>query len=105
MRNVLLCYVAVPCTQHVQDILNILSITRERQPACSEFTEGYGLFIYNYALELEDIDYETEWVIDDEDVLTVLTLFANKDFKGICAYLNNIPERPFDVFIDSIYLT
>ena len=65
-----------------------------------EFTEGYGLFIYSSDLELEDIDYETEWVINDEDVLTVLTLFANKDFKGICDYLNNIPERPFDVYIN-----
>ena len=101
MDKALLCYVAVPCTQHVQDILNILSITH----VYSEFTQGYGLFIYNYALELEDIDYETEWVINDEDVLTVLSLFANKDFEGICTYLNNIPERPFDVLIDSNYLT
>ena len=81
MDKALLCFVAVPCTQHVQDILNILSITNVRQPACCAFTEGYGLFIYNYTLELEDIDYETEWVINDEDVLTVLTLFATKDFK------------------------
>ena len=103
MDKALLCYVAIPCTQYVQDILNILSITNVNQPSCMEFTEGYGLFIYNYALELEDIDYETEWVINDEDVLTVLTLFANKDFKGICTYLNNIPERPFDVYIDKNY--
>ena len=105
MDEALLCYVAIPCTQHVQDILNILAITNVIQPACSAFTGGYGLFIYIYTLELEAIDYETEWVINDEDALTVLTLFANKDFKGICAYLNNIPERPFDVFIDSNYLT
>lgn len=104
MDNALLCYVAIPCTQHVQDILNILSITQVK-PAYFEFTQGYGLFIYSYTLELEDIDYETEWVINDEDVLTVLTLFANKDFKGICDYLNNIPERPFDVYINSTYLT
>ena len=70
-----------------------------------EFTEGYGLFIYKSDLELENIDYPSEWVINDEDVLTVLTLFATKDFKGICAYLNNIPERPFDVYINSNYLT
>ena len=104
MDKAILCCVAIPCTQHVQDILNILSITHVK-PEYSEFTEGYGLFIYNYTLELEIICYETEWVINDEDALTVLTLFANKDFKGICAYLNNIPERPFDVFIDSNYLT
>ena len=98
MDEALLCYVAIPCTQEVEDILNILSITYVK-PALSAFTEGYGLFIYPCSLDLEDIDYETEWVINDEDVLTVLTLYANKDLKGICTYLNNIPERPFDVWI------
>ncbi len=102
MDKALLCYVAIPCTQHIQDILNILSITYVKH-ALSAFTEGYGLFIYPYSLDLENIDYETEWVINDEDALTVLTLFANKDFKGICAYLNNIPERPFDVYIAKNY--
>lgn len=103
MDKALLCYVAIPCTQHIQDILNILSITNVRHPAYSEFTKGYGLFIYKSALELEDIDYDSEWVINDEDVLPVLALFANKDFKGICTYLNNIPERPFNVYIDKYY--
>ena len=102
MDEALLCYVAIPCTQEVEDILNILSITYVK-PALSAFTEGYGLFIYPCSLDLEDIDYETEWVINDEDVLTVLTLFATKDFKGICTYLNNIPERPFDVYISRNY--
>ena len=102
MDKALLCYVAIPCTQEVEDILNILSITYVK-PALSAFTEGYGLFIYNYTLDIEDIDHETEWVINDEDVLPVLTLFANKDFKGICEYLNNIPERPFDVYIAKHY--
>ena len=97
MDKALLCYVAVPCTQHVQDILNFLSITNVRYPSDTEFTKDCGLFIYNSTLVLEEIDNKTEWVINDEDVLTVLTLFANKDFKGICEYLNNIPERPFDV--------
>lgn len=103
MTKALLCYVAIPYTQYVQDILNILSITHVRQSAYSEFTQGYGLFIYKSALELETIDDDSEWVINDEDVLIVLTLFANKDFKGICTYLNNIPERPFDVYIDKYY--
>ena len=105
MDEALLSYVALPYTQYVQDILNILSITNVGCPLDIEFSQGYGLFIYSYNLELEVIDYETEWVINDEDVLTVLTLFATKDFKGICAYLNNIPERPFDVYINSNYLT
>ena len=105
MDEALLNYVALPFTQEVEDILNILSITNIQYPLDMKFTEGYGLFIYNYTLGLEDIDYETEWVINDEDALTVLTLFANKDFKGICAYLNNIPERPFDVYTHSQYFT
>ena len=103
MNKALLCFVAIPCTPHVQDILNILSITNVRQPAYTEFTEGYALYIYPFTLDLENIDYETEWVINDKDVLTVLTLYANKDLKGICTYLNNIPERPFDVYIAKNY--
>ena len=105
MNEALLCYVAVPCTQEVKDILNILSITDVQYPSGMKFTEGYGLFIYNSKLRLEDVDYETEWVINDEDVLTVLTLFANKDLEGICTYLNTIPKRPFDVFTNSTYFT
>ena len=105
MDEALLCYVAVPCTQQVQDIINFLSITNVNCPSDIECTHACGLFIYIHTLELEDIDYETEWVINDEDALIVLTLFANKDFKGICEYLNNISERPFNVFIDSDYFT
>ena len=101
MNEALLCYVAIPCTQQVLDILNFLSITNVRYPSDTEFTKKYGLFIYNSILEHEKIDNKTEWVINDEDVLTVLTLFANKDFKGICDYLNNTPERPFDVYINN----
>ena len=104
MTKTILFNVAIPCTQYVQDILNILSIANVKYTSYSEFTEGYGLFIYKSALELEVIDYETEWVINNEDVLTVLTLFANKDFNGLCAYLNTLPERPFDVYINSFYL-
>ena len=104
MDEALLCYVAIPCTQEVEDILNILSITYAK-PALSAFTEGYGLFIYNSNLRLEGIDRGTEWVINDEDVLTVLALFVNKDFNGMCEYLNTIPERPFNVYTNSTYLT
>lgn len=105
MNKVLLFYVALPCTQEVEDILNILSITNVYYHSGMKFTEGYGLFIYNSKLNLEDIDRETEWVINDEDAPTVLALFANKDFNGICEYLNTLPERPFNVYIDSPYLT
>ena len=105
MNEALLYYVAVPCTQQVHDIINFLSITNVRQPAYMEHTSGCALFIYNTYLELEVIDEETEWIINDEEALVVLTLFANKDFEGICEYLNTLPERPFNVFINSVYLT
>ena len=104
MNKALLFYVALPCTQAVEDILNILSITNVHYPSGMKFTEGYGLFIYDSKLNLEDIDRETEWVINDEDAPIVLALFANKDFNGICEYLNNIQERPFDVYITKDYL-
>ena len=99
MNEALLCYVAVPCTQQVQDIINFLSITNVRHPAYMKHSTGCALFIYNTCLELEDIDRDTEWVIDIEYVPTVLALYANKDFQGICDYLNSIPERPFNVYI------
>ena len=101
MNEVLLCYVALPCTQQVDDLLNFLSITYIH-PSAMKFTEGCGLSIYSSSLILEDID-RTEWVINDEDAPIVLAFYANKDFKGICTYLNNIPERPFDVYIDNNY--
>ena len=104
MDETLLFYVALPCTQAVEDILNILSITNVHYSSGMKFTEGYGLFIYNSKLNLEAIDHETEWVINDEDAPTVLALFANKDFNGICEYLNNIQERPFNVYITKGYL-
>ena len=104
MNEALLFYVALPCTQAVEDILNILSITNVHYSSGMKFTEGYGLFIYSSKLNLEAIDRETEWVINDEDAPTVLALFANKDFNGICEYLNNIQERPFNVYITKDYL-
>lgn len=105
MDEALLSYVALPFTQEVVDILNFLSIPKAQYLSCTKFTEIYGLFIYPSNLELEVIERTTEWVINDEDVPTVLAMYANKDFNGICEYLNNIPERPFDVYINSAYLT
>ena len=105
MDEALLSYVALPFTQEAVDILNFLSIPNVQYLSCMQFTEECGLFIYTSNLELENIDHETEWVINIEDVPTVLAMYANKDFNGICAYLNTIPERPFDVYINSSYLT
>ena len=103
MTYALLHYVAVPCTQEVKDLINFLSITNVNYPEYTEFTEECALFIYTHSLELENIDYESEWVINADDALIVLAMYVNKDFKGICDYLNNIPERPFDVYTDSAY--
>lgn len=103
MDEALLCYVALPCTQEVEDILNLLSIPIMQYPSAMKSTEGCAIFIYKSKLEIEYIDRDAEWVINIEDVPTVLTLYANKDFKGICEYLNNIPERPFDVYINSSF--
>ena len=99
MDEALLCYVAVPFTQEVVDILNFLSVPNVQSLSCMQFTGEYGLFMYRSNLSLENVDHGKEWVIDIEHVPTVLALYANKDLKGICTYLNNIPERPFDVWI------
>lgn len=103
MDESLLCYVAVPYTSEVKAILNFLSIENVQYPAYVECTNACAIFIYNYHLELEELDQETEWVINIEDVPIVLAMYANKDFKGICEYLNNIPERPFDVYINEAF--
>ena len=105
MKDNLLCFVAVPFTQDVLSLLSFLPIDVNYDPKAINDVYGYGLFMYKTTLELEEVNNEEEWVINYEDVLIVLTLFATKDFKGICAYLNNIPERPFDVFTNSNYLT
>ena len=44
------------------------------------------------------MDNNYEWLLQDIDVARVLALYSNKDFEGICEYLNSIPDRPFNVF-------
>ena len=105
MTKAPLYYAALPFTQEVVDILNFLSIPNVQYPSYMKFTEGCGLFIYNNQLELEVIDADTEWLLETKDAIQVLAYYANKDFNGLCTYLNTIPERPFNVFIDSAYLT
>ena len=105
MNEALLCFVAIPCTPHVQDILNILSITNVRYPADTAFTKEYGLFIYNSILELETVNYAREWILENKDAIQVLAYYSNKDFNGLCTYLNTLPERPFNVYINSSYFT
>ena len=98
MKDTLLCYVAVPYNQEVLDLLSLLSIKFQNPPEYIKGKKGYGFFIYSSMLEIEEISYDLEWVIKDEYIPNVLILYANKDFNGICNYLNSIPERPFNVF-------
>ena len=98
MKDTLLYYVAVPYNQEVLDLLILLSIEFQNPPKYLKDKKDYGFFIYSSMLEIEEINYDLEWVIKDEHIPNVLILYANKDFNGICSYLNSIPERPFNVF-------
>ena len=69
------------------------------------YLHGYGLFIYPERLELETIDADTEWLLESKDAVQVLAYYANRDFNSLCAYLNTLPERPFNVFTNSAYFT
>ena len=103
MKESLLYYVAVPCTENVLNLITFLSIKLPKNVGVDK--EGYGLFIYSSGLELEAIDVDREWILEDSDAEQVLAFYASKDFDGICAYLNALPERPFNVCIDSNYLS
>ena len=105
MDNALLYYVAVPCTDEVIDLITLFSIKTGGYGIINRDFHGCGLFIYPKRLERETIDVDTEWVINIEDVPTVLAMYANKDFNGLCTYLNTLHERPFDVYINSTYFT
>lgn len=98
MRNVLLCYVAVPCTEEVINLITLFSIRIANCDISEIDTHSGGLFIYGDCLGLEAINDSTEWLLDNKDAEQVLAYYANKDFNSICAYLNSIPERPFNVF-------
>lgn len=100
----LLYYVAVPFTQEILDLAALFSIKVSNLDVDDEFTEELGLFIYSSCLALEAMDNETEWLLDTEDAIQVLAFYADKDFNSICEYLYNIPNKPFDVFIDAVYL-
>ena len=102
MRKELLYYVAVPCTENVLNLITFLSIKLPKYVVRDK--ERYGLFIYSSGLELETIDVDREWLLEDSDAEQVLAIYASKDFDSICAYLNALP-RPFNVRIDSNYLS
>lgn len=97
MQNVLLCYVAVPYTEEVINLITLFSISIGGYARTQIDTQKDGLFIYGDCLKLEGVNGRTEWLLDTKDAEQVLAYYANKDFNSICAYLNSIPERPFNV--------
>ena len=105
MDDAMLYYVAVPCTEEVIGLITLLSIKTGDYDITKRVLHGCGLFIYSNQLELETIDADTEWLLESKDAVQVLAYYSNKDFNGLCAYLNTIPERPFNVFSDSNYFT
>ena len=105
MNDATLYYVAVPCTEEVIDLITLLSIGIGEYELTKRVLERCGLFLYNNRLEIETIDADTEWLLENKDAVQVLAYYANKDFNGLCSYLNTIPERPFNVHIHSNYFT
>ena len=105
MDDAMLYYVAVPCTEEVIDLITLLSIDIGDHEITKRVLERCGLFLYNNLLELETIDADTEWLLESKDAVQVLAYYSNKDFNGLCAYLNTIPERPFNVYTHSNYFT
>ena len=105
MDDAMLYYVAVPCTDEVIDLITLFSIKTGEYDITRKAIHVYCLFIYRERLELETIDANAEWLLESKDAVQVLAYYSNKDFNGLCDYLNTLPERPFNVFIDSIYLT
>ena len=105
MDDAKLYYVAVPCTEEVIDLITLFSIKIGDYDTIKRVLHGCGLFIYPERLELETIDADTEWLLENKDAIQVLAYYSNKDFNGLCAYLNTLSERPFNVFINSTYFT
>ena len=105
MHDTLLYYVAVPCTEEVINLITLFSIKTSRYDLTKRDIHECGLFIYNAHLELENIDADTEWLLENKDAIQVLAFYADKDFNGLCAYLNTLPERPFNVYMGPVYIT
>ena len=97
MKSTLLYYVALPYSEEVLNLVTLFSIDIHARDAFKPSSKKRGLFIYSKRLELEDINNEYEWLLQDKDAAEVLAHYANKDFKAICEYLNTLPERPFNV--------
>ena len=100
----LLYYVALPYTEEILNLVTLFSIDVMKQGIYDDYTGDLGLFIYRTRLALETMDDDSEWILDIDDALHVLALYAGRDFNGVCEYLNNIPNKPFTVHVDASYL-
>ena len=100
----LLYYVALPYTEEILNLVTLFSIDVMKQGIYDDYTGDLGLFIYRTRLVLESMNYDSEWLLDTDDALHVLALYADRDFNGVCEYLNNIPNKPFTVHVDASYL-
>ena len=101
----LLYYVALPYTEEILNLITLFSIDVSKQGVADDYTGDVGLFIYRTRLALETIDDDSEWLLNTDDALHVLALYAARDLNSVCEYLNNIPNKPFIVGIDTYYLT
>ena len=101
----LLYYVALPYTEEILKLATLFSLDVNKWGIYDDYLGDLGLFIYGTRLALEIIDDDSEWLLNTDDALHVLALYAARDFNSICEYLNNIPNKPFTVCIDARYLT
>lgn len=103
----LLYYVALPYTEEILNLITLFSIKVMKQniDIGDDYTEDVGLFIYRTRLSLETIDHSSEWLLNTDDALHVLALYAARALNSVCEYLNNIPDKPFTACIDTSYLT
>lgn len=97
MHKALLYYVAVPCTEEVMNLITLFSIETSEYDLTRRDIHECGLSTYRTNLELENVDADKEWLLENKDAIQVLAFYANKDFDGLCTYLNTTPERPFNV--------
>ena len=98
MREESLYCVAVPCTDYILNLITLFSIELPRFAELAQ--KSHGLFMYSDGLYLEKINHKREWILEGTDAEQVLALYANQNFNSICEYLNALPERPFNVFIN-----
>lgn len=98
-------YVALPYTKEILNLVTLFSIDVGKQYIeDDDYTGDLGLFIYSTRLEIETVNNISDWLLNTDDALHVLALYAARDFNSICEYLNNIPNKPFTVYIDTYYL-